>query len=68
MRALAREVADKGIVVGIVTPGRVRTDMGGQDAPVSAEDRAEVLIDLLPRIGPAQSGCFLNHDGQEIPW
>jgi NAD(P)-dependent dehydrogenase (short-subunit alcohol dehydrogenase family) len=68
MRALAREVADKGIVVGIVTPGWVRTDMGGQGAPVSAEERAEVLIDLLPRIGPTQSGCFLNFDGQEIPW
>jgi NAD(P)-dependent dehydrogenase (short-subunit alcohol dehydrogenase family) len=68
MRALAREVADKGIVVGIVTPGWVRTDMGGQGAPVSAEERAEVLIDLLSRIGPAQSGCFLNFDGQEIPW
>jgi NAD(P)-dependent dehydrogenase (short-subunit alcohol dehydrogenase family) len=68
MRTLAREVAGKGIVVGLVTPGWVRTDMGGPGAPVSAEERVEVLIDLLPRIGPAQSGCFLNFDGQEIPW
>lgn len=68
MHTLAREVAGKGIIIGIVTPGWVRTDMGGQDAPVSAEERAEVLIDLLPRIGPVQSGCFLNFDGQEIPW
>ena len=42
--------------------------MGGPDAPVSAEERVEVLIDLLPRIGPALSGCFLNFDGREIPW
>jgi NAD(P)-dependent dehydrogenase (short-subunit alcohol dehydrogenase family) len=68
MRSLAREVAAKGITVALVTPGWVRTDMGGADAPVSAEERVEVLIDLLPRIGPAQSGCFLNFDGREIPW
>jgi NAD(P)-dependent dehydrogenase (short-subunit alcohol dehydrogenase family) len=68
MRSLAREVAVKGIIVTVVTPGLVRTDMGGPDAPVSAEERVEVLIDLLPRIGPAQSGCFLNFDGREIPW
>ena len=68
MRTLAREVAGKGITVGLVTPGWVRTEMGGPGAPVSAEERVEVLIDLLPRIGPAQSGCFLNHDGAEIPW
>ena len=68
MRTLAQEVAGKGITVGLVTPGWVRTDMGGYDAPVSAEERVEVLIDLLPGIGPAQSGRFLNHDGAEIPW
>ena len=68
MRTLAREVAGKGIIVGIVTPGWVRTDMGGPGAPVSAEERVELLIDLLPRMGPAQSGCFLNYDGAEIPW
>ncbi len=68
MRTLAHEVAGTGITIGLVTPGWVRTDMGGYDAPVSAEERVEVLIDLLPRIGPAQSGRFLNHDGAEIPW
>ena len=68
MRSLAREESGKGIIVGIVTPGWVRTDMGGPGAPVSAEERAEALIDLLPRIGQAQSGCFLNFDGSGIPW
>ena len=38
MRSLAREVAVKGMIVTVVTPGLVRTDMGGPDAPVSAEE------------------------------
>ena len=41
MRTLAHEVAGKGITVGLVTPGWVRTEMGGPGAPVTAEERVE---------------------------
>jgi NAD(P)-dependent dehydrogenase (short-subunit alcohol dehydrogenase family) len=68
MRSLSQEPGAKDFVIAIVTPGWVRTDMGGAGAPVAAEDRAEALIELLPRLGPAQSGCFLNFDGTGITW
>lgn len=68
MHSLSREPAAKGFVIAIVTPGWVRTDMGGAGAPVTAEERAEALIELLPRLGPAQSGRFLNFDGTGIAW
>ena len=62
------ELTDKGIVVLIITPGWVRTAMGGPDAPVSSKERAEDLITLLSRLNAAHSGRFLNYDGQELPW
>jgi NAD(P)-dependent dehydrogenase (short-subunit alcohol dehydrogenase family) len=65
---LSIEVADRGIALLIITPGWVRTDMGGPDAPISSEERAEDLISLLPQLGNAHSGRFLNYDGQELPW
>lgn len=68
MHNLAVELAGRAFVVAIVTPGWVRTDMGGADAPVSADERADELIALLPRLGPGISGRFLNFDGTDICW
>ena len=65
---LSIEVADSGIALLIITPGWVRTEMGGPDAPVSSKERAEDLVSLLPRLSAIHSGRFLNYDGREIPW
>jgi NAD(P)-dependent dehydrogenase (short-subunit alcohol dehydrogenase family) len=53
-RALAAEFAGTGILVNSMTPGWVRTDMGGSDAPLSVEEGADtaVWLSLLPDDGP----------------
>lgn len=68
MRSLSLEPAGKGFVIALVTPGWVRTDMGGMEAPVGPVERTEALIELLPRLGPAESGRFFNFDGSGIAW
>jgi NAD(P)-dependent dehydrogenase (short-subunit alcohol dehydrogenase family) len=66
-RTLAAEVAGTGILVNSMSPGWVRTDMGGADAPRSVEEGAEtaVWLCLLPSNGP--TGQFFR-DRKPIPW
>lgn len=68
MRNLAKDLEPDGIPVLLVHPGWVKTDMGGPDAPLSAEQSVSDLVKLFDALNPALSGHFLNHDGQQIPW
>ena len=64
---LAAEVADAGILVNSMSPGWVRTDMGGEMAPRSVEEGADTAVWLaqLPSNGP--TGQFFR-DRKPIPW
>jgi len=66
-RTLADEVAGTGILVNSMSPGWVRTDMGGEEAPRSVEEGADtaVWLCLLPTNGP--TGQFFR-DRKPIPW
>jgi NAD(P)-dependent dehydrogenase (short-subunit alcohol dehydrogenase family) len=66
-RTLAAEVAGTGILVNSMSPGWVRTDMGGDEAPRSVEEGADtaVWLCLLPSNGP--TGQFFR-DRKPIPW
>lgn len=66
-RTLAAEVAASGILVNSMSPGWVKTAMGGEDAPRSVEEGADtaVWLCLLPSNGP--TGQFFR-DRKPIPW
>ncbi|NND02962.1 MAG: SDR family NAD(P)-dependent oxidoreductase [Acidimicrobiia bacterium] len=67
-----RERADSwgsaGAKAVVIHPGWVRTDMGGATAPVSVEESAAGIYDLLTNLTPDQHGRFWTWDGREHPW
>ncbi|OSI73182.1 SDR family oxidoreductase [Bradyrhizobium canariense] len=73
MRGLARDWAEDGILVGILYPGWVRTDMGGERASaspksISAEHSALCLTRRIAELAPASSGAFLDYNGETLDW
>ena len=67
-RGFAATLADRKVTVLNVSPGFVRTDMGGPDAWISVEESSKGVIDLVEaKAGTGQHG-FYGHDGKTIPW
>jgi NAD(P)-dependent dehydrogenase (short-subunit alcohol dehydrogenase family) len=63
-RACAAEFRSKNAVVVAISPGWVRTDMGGQNADISAEESAQSLAHAIAIIGPDENGKFLDRHGK----
>ncbi len=68
VKGLAAALASRRIVVVALSPGWVRTDMGGESAPLAADQSVRGLRNVLKKLQPKDSGKFLSHDGSEIPW
>jgi len=67
-RNLALDVAARGVRTLILSPGWVKTDMGGAGAALAPEDSARGLRGVIDAATDEMSGRFWNHDGSEIPW
>jgi len=68
MRVLSFALAERAISAFSVHPGWVRTDMGGDKAPLQASDSVAGLIRLIETRTPAHAGQFFAHDGEALPW
>jgi NAD(P)-dependent dehydrogenase (short-subunit alcohol dehydrogenase family) len=64
---LAEAMKDSPIKVNSAHPGWVKTDLGGEYAPMSIEDGVKTIVDLstLDENGP--TGAFI-HLGESLPW
>ncbi len=67
-RLLANDLRPSGIIVLPMHPGWVRTDMGGAGAPLSVEEAVGGMLQVIEGLTLADSGRFLQWDGQELPW
>lgn len=68
MATLAHELAPRRIIVASFSPGWVKTDMGGADALLDADDSVARLRALIAELTIHRSGAFLDYDGSTIPW
>jgi len=67
-RQLAAALAPHHVTMFCVSPGWVRTDMGGASAPLTPADSVAKLLGVLDAAKPADAGRFLDNDGSDIPW
>jgi len=65
---VAQEWAKDGILVGILHPGWVKTDMGGPDALITPERSVEGLRAQIAQLDRDRSGRFFDYKGREIGW
>jgi NAD(P)-dependent dehydrogenase (short-subunit alcohol dehydrogenase family) len=64
---LAYELRDTNIKVNSAHPGWVKTDMGGQQAPMELSEGGKTSAALATLADDAPSGGFF-HQGQTLPW
>ena len=69
MKCLSLEFEKDGILVSSIHPGHVKTDMGGEQAPLTKE---ESIAHMIKTIAKMETGKFYNYDfaesGQYLPW
>lgn len=73
LNALTRNLAaelqfgKRGVLVDAMCPNHCRTDMGGPDAPRSAEEGAQTIVWLATRPESSETG-LLWEDREVVPW
>lgn len=67
-RALAVELKPQGITAVPLSPGWVKTEMGGDNAPLTPQESAQSLFRTITSLSPDQAGNFLGRDGEKYEW
>jgi NAD(P)-dependent dehydrogenase (short-subunit alcohol dehydrogenase family) len=68
IRSAASELAREKFVCVLIDPGWVKTDMGGPGAPLTPEESVEAMLRSIERLGPSDSGRFIDRRGRDVPW
>jgi NAD(P)-dependent dehydrogenase (short-subunit alcohol dehydrogenase family) len=68
VKSLAIDLKPLGITAVVFHPGWVKTDMGGPNATISAEQSVSGIRQVISGLSPDDSGKFFGYDGQAIPW
>jgi NAD(P)-dependent dehydrogenase (short-subunit alcohol dehydrogenase family) len=66
--SLALEAKPRGVTVVALSPGWVKTRMGGSGAEISSEQSVYDMRALIDRLTIDDSGRFLRRNGSELRW
>lgn len=67
-RLLANALAAQGATVVAMSPGWVRTDMGGTGAPQAAAESVADMLRTIDALTAADRGRFIDRHGVDIAW
>ena len=67
-KAMSVDLAPRGITVVSLTPGWVRTDMGGREAPLGPETSIAGMRKVIDGLEASKSGRFFSYDGEAVAW
>ena len=66
--SLALEAKPRGIACVVLSPGWVKTRMGGSGAQITAEESVRDMRALIDRLSMEDASKFKRRSGSEIPW
>ena len=58
----------RGVVCMALSPGWVRTDMGGPSAPLDVRDSVAALRRVIAAANRSHNGRFLHYTGEQLEW
>ncbi|XP_041852323.1 C-factor [Melanotaenia boesemani] len=67
-RCQAEDFKINNILVTAIHPGWVRTEMGGEQAPISPQDSVLGVLSVISSLSNKDSGMLLDWEGNMIPW
>lgn len=67
MLGLARDLKDE-VIVALVHPGWVKTDMGGPGADITPQESASGICSVIASLSKANTGKFYKWNGEIHPW
>ena len=67
-RSFTARHAGKGLSVLSLHPGWVRTELGGDGAPIEVEDSVPGLADIVEKARGTGRHAFVDYKGQTLPW
>ena len=68
MHGLSLAWKNDGLIVTLLHPGWVKTDMGGKNAPLEPHESIAGMRHVIAKLTAADSGKFLDYSGKELPW
>ncbi|GAA6221202.1 uncharacterized protein LOC108879780 [Lates japonicus] len=67
-RCQAEDFKIYNILVTAIHPGWVRTEMGGEEAPLTTQDSVDGMLGVMSSLCNKDSGMLLDWEGNSIPW
>lgn len=67
-KSLAIDLNPKGIAVGLLHPGYVKTDMTGHSGYIDTKESVEGMRKVIEHLNLENSGSFWHTNGEELPW
>ncbi|KAI8331633.1 4-dihydrotrisporin dehydrogenase [Blakeslea trispora] len=67
-KSTAMALADEGFIVYASHPGWVQTRMGGDNAPLLAEDSIRGQLSIIDKLTAEDNGKYMDYQGKALPW
>ncbi|KAK4513065.1 uncharacterized protein ATC70_000103 [Mucor velutinosus] len=67
-KMLSNNLAKNNFIVYSSHPGWVKTEAGGEEAPVEVEDSISGQLNILDQVTAKDNGAFLDWEGNAVPW
>lgn len=67
-KSLSIDMKGDGIMALSLHPGWVKTDMGGEKAPLEIPDACGKMVNTIFNLKPTHNGAFIQFDGKALPW